>query len=199
MRIGILGGSFDPIHNGHIYMALQAYKGAALDEVWLMPSNETPNKIGKMAPASDRIQMCEIAAMEYPFLKVSDFELRLDGISYTYRTISELHKICADDELFFIMGADSINYFEKWKNPDIISAYCTILVINRDDFSNEYLMEKSKMLKEKFQTNIKLIKCPKKDISSTEIRDNITDSTFCQERLHKGVYDYIRSNSLYTI
>ena len=63
MRIGILGGSFDPIHNGHIYMALQAYKGAALDEVWLMPSNETPNKIGKMAPASDRIQMCEIAAM----------------------------------------------------------------------------------------------------------------------------------------
>ena len=143
MKIGILGGSFDPIHNGHLNMAIKSYEQYDLDEVWLIPNGNAPHKDSdKMADAADRLAMCELVANEYPFLKTCDIEITSEEYSYTYITVIKLQEMYPEHEFYFIMGADSLDYFDKWRKPEIISSVCKILVINRDEFSEEDMAEK---------------------------------------------------------
>lgn len=193
MKIGILGGSFDPIHNGHLYMAIQAHKQYSLDEVWLIPNGNAAHKeSSKMADAEARLAMCRLAAAEYDFLKVSDIEILSTECSYTYITAQKMKEQYPDDELYFIMGADSLDYFETWKNPQIIASLCRILVVNRDDFSLEDMQKKIDRLNILFPAQIDIVHCPKIDISSTEIRNEL-DPKF----LSPAVYQYIREHGLY--
>ena len=115
MNIGILGGSFDPIHNGHIHMAECAYREFQLEEVWLIPTGHSPNKDeGSMTEAFHRFHMCEIAAGQFPWLQANSLEIESCEKSYTYRTLEKLTKRYPLYHFFFIMGADSLDYFEKW-------------------------------------------------------------------------------------
>lgn len=181
-------------------MALEAYKWAKLDEIWLMPSNETPNKLGKkMASSNHRINMCKLASENYPFMKVSDYEIKKKGISYTYLTITDLVNQYPNNQFYFIMGADSINYFENWVHPEIIASNCIILVINRNQFTEEYLYEKAKYLKDIINATVEIINCPKVNISSTEIRKNSNNYAFCKDYISEKVFEYMKENSLYSI
>ena len=113
-KIGILGGSFDPIHNGHLAIAKSAYQDFALDEVWLIPNGNAPHKDSdKMADASHRLAMCQLVADEYPFLKACDIEIVSKEYSYTYITVTKLKDLYPEHEFYFIMGADSLDYFES--------------------------------------------------------------------------------------
>lgn len=133
MNIGILGGSFDPIHNGHLHMAKCAYESYALDQVWLIPAGHSPNKDEHgMTDAKDRFQMCKLAAQPYPWMTVSRLELDSAERSYTYRTMEKLSEQFPMHRFFFIMGGDSLDYFEQWKQPERIAKLATILVIPRD-------------------------------------------------------------------
>ena len=140
MNIGILGGSFDPIHNGHLHMAKCAYESYALYQVWLIPAGHSPNKDEHgMTDAKDRFQMCKLAAQPYPWMTVSRLELDSAERSYTYRTMEKLSEQFPMHRFFFIMGGDSLDYFEQWKQPERIAKLATILVIPRDLFSISFV------------------------------------------------------------
>ena len=110
MNIGILGGSFDPIHNGHLHMAKCAYESYALDQVWLIPAGHSPNKDEHgMTDAKDRFQMCKLAAQPYPWMTVSRLELDSAERSYTYRTMEKLSEQFPMHRFFFIMETTGTN------------------------------------------------------------------------------------------
>lgn len=170
-KIGILGGSFDPIHKGHIAMAIHAYEQYALDKIWLIPNGHAPHKDeDKMAEPKHRLAMCELVAQNYDFIEVSDIEIESEEYSYTYLTMQKLSSMYPDYEFYFIMGADSLDYFDKWRHPEIISALCKILVVNRDEFTIEDMEHKIARLNAHFPVDIHIVHCPKYDVSSTEIR-----------------------------
>ena len=129
MKVGILGGSFDPIHNGHIHMAVSAYQTFGLDQVWLIPAGHSPNKDEeKMTSGEYRYEMCQIATKTDNKLYVSRMELDCPERSYTYRTLEKLVEQYPENEFYFIMGGDSLDYLETWKHPEIITALAIILV-----------------------------------------------------------------------
>ena len=199
MKIGILGGSFNPIHVGHIYLAKQAYISAGLDEVWLMPSFITPFKEDKkMATSFDRFQMCTLAASEYEYIKVSDFEMKREEISYTYLTLESLKKQYKEDSFYFIMGGDSLESFKNWKHPEIICSLCTLLVMNRNGLMDLYIQDKVQELKDNYDACVQIIDCEEIEVSSTEIRHRIRTQKDCTDLLSKPVYDYIKRQDLYT-
>jgi len=194
MKIGILGGSFDPIHNGHLNMALKSYEQYHLDEVWLIPNGNAPHKnANQMADATHRLHMCNLVAKEYPFLKTCDIEVVSEEYSYTYITMTKLKELYPKHEFYFIMGADSLDYFERWRKPEVIASCCVILVINRDEFSEADLNEKIKKINRIFPADIRIVHCPKVDISSTELREKLDKNDVLS-----SVYAYIRDNNLYT-
>ena len=193
MKIGILGGSFDPIHNGHLNMALKAYEQYHLDEVWLIPNGNAPHKdTKKMADAKDRLTMCELVAKEYTFLKACDIEIISKEYSYTYITVTKLQEQYPDYEFYFIMGADSLDYFDRWRKPEIIASICKILVINRDEFSEKDMAEKIERINMIFPADIRIVHCPKIDVSSTELRQKLDKNDVLP-----AVYEYICQNDLY--
>ena len=193
MKIGILGGSFDPIHNGHLNMALKSYEQYELDEVWLIPNGNAPHKdADKMADAIHRMAMCQLVADEYPFFKTCDIEITSEEYSYTYITVTKLKDMYPEHEFYFIMGADSLDYFEKWRKPEIIASTCKILVINRNEFSESDMAEKIAKINAIFPADISIVHCPKVDVSSTELR-----KTLNSDDLLPSVYRYICQNDLY--
>ncbi len=193
MKIGILGGSFDPIHNGHLNMALKSYEQYDLDEVWLIPNGNAPHKDSqRMADASHRLSMCQLVADEYPFLKACDIEITSEEYSYTYITVTKLQEMYPDYEFYFIMGADSLDYFEKWRKPEVIASVCKILVINRDEFSEEDMAQKISRINDIFPADISIVHCPKVDVSSTELRQKLDETDVLP-----SVYEYICAHDLY--
>lgn len=193
MKIGILGGSFDPIHNGHLNMALRAYEQYDLDEIWLIPNGNAPHKDSdKMADACDRLAMCKLVAQEYPFIKTCDIEIKSEEYSYTYITVTKLQEMYPEYEFYFIMGADSLDYFEKWRKPDVIASVCKILVINRDEFSEADMAEKIDRINDYFPADIQIVHCTKVDVSSTELRQKLNRADVLPL-----VYEYICEHDLY--
>ena len=193
MKIGILGGSFDPIHNGHLHMAKCAYEQYELDQVWLIPNGHAPHKNeDKMADAKHRLAMCDLVAEKYPFLHSCDIEIVSEEYSYTYLTMQKLSSLYPEHQFYFIMGADSLDYFEKWRNPEIIASLCKILVINRDEFTMEKLQEKIQDINNLFPADIQVVHCDKYDVSSTELRQKMQYEDVIPE-----VYAYIMEHHLY--
>lgn len=193
MKIGILGGSFDPIHKGHVNMALQSYEQYHLDEVWLIPNGNAPHKDkNKMADASHRLAMCQLVADEYSFLKACDIEIISEEYSYTYVTVTKLQQLYPDYEFYFIMGADSLDYFDKWRKPEVIASICKLLVINRDEFSEKDMSDKIKRINDIFPADISIVHCSKVDVSSTELREKLD-----KDSLLESVFEYICTNDLY--
>lgn len=200
MRIGILGGSFDPIHNGHIHMALSAKEAYKLDEVWLMPAGHSPNKDeNHMTSAIHRLNMCRLAVEGIPGLIASDYEIQCKEKSYTYRTFERLSEQYPEHEFFFIMGADSLDYFDQWVHPEIIAAHCTILVVIREFFSNAAMELKINDLKSKFSCTIEIVPCRQYDISSTQLRNELKNHKYNFSALPANVIEYMKQNGLYAL
>ncbi len=197
-KIGILGGSFDPIHNGHLAIAESAADTFSLDEVWLIPAGHSPNKEEScMTPAALRLRMTELAAASHPDFRASDVEVAAEGTSYTYRTLEKLAHACPDVSFFFIMGADSLDYFEKWVHPERICHYATILVAVRDDFTAEDLRAKIAGLQTLFAADIRILPIARMDVSSHEIRRKIAAGEDVSADIPAAVYDFILETGLY--
>ena len=125
MKTGIFGGAFDPIHKGHIYMAQKAMEEYSLDRILLVPSGHSPNKTeNAMTAFSHRYNMCKLASEAVPGIEVSDIEIKDESTSYTYVTLQKLKALYPEDELYFIMGGDSLDYFESWMKPEIRLLKC---------------------------------------------------------------------------
>lgn len=207
MKTGIFGGAFDPIHKGHIYMAQKAMEEYSLDRLFLVPSGHSPNKTeNAMTAFSHRYNMCKLAARAVPGIEVSDIEIKDESTSYTYVTLQKLKALYPQDELYFIMGGDSLDYFETWMRPDIIAQAAIILVMVRENFSKLQMEKKIDHIKNLFPADIRLLSCDGMDVSSTQVRGLLkADSKAVEHRslenteklLDAAVMSYIQANNLY--
>jgi nicotinate-nucleotide adenylyltransferase len=171
MRIGILGGSFNPIHKGHIHIAKEVLQKVGLQKVLFIPSCRAPHKSQPdLKPAEDRLKMIEASIAHEPQMEICDIELKRKGISYTIDTLRELKQSHPEWEIFFIIGADMIDNLAQWKDIHKIFQLCEFIVVNREgyeiDWGNIFGLQKNeiKMLKKNF------FYIPPVDISSTQIR-----------------------------
>lgn len=199
-RIGILGGTFNPIHNGHIQMAEYSHKAAELDEVILMPTFVPPHKEStNLVSCEHRLNMCRLACLNLPYAEVSDFEIKLEGKSYTYRTLELLKSQNKNDEFFFIVGADMFLSMQNWKNPEIIFELATVIAIPRDKDSVSQLSNHYENVLKKMGAKAIVLKDSVLTVSSTYIRDNIDNQSALQSLIDSRVYNYIKENNLYRV
>lgn len=197
-KIGIMGGTFNPIHNAHIMMAQAAYEQYDLDEVWFMPSKNPPHK-DKGAIVSDehRKRMVQFAIDDISHFSFSDIELNREGITYTSDTLQQIHEKNPKIKLYFILGGDSLVDFATWHKPETILKHCSILAAPRGTLSTEEMEKLCKTQGEKFHGEILPIQMNHIQISSEQIRGRIQRGesalAFCPE----SVITYIKLHSLY--
>lgn len=199
--IGIMGGTFNPIHFGHIAIAKAAFQQFHLDEVWFMPNHIPAYKSGcSLISGEHRLAMIRLAIQEYSYFKASDLELRREGNTYTYETMHLLKKDYPEDDFFFIMGADSLFHFEQWVHPEQIVRNATILAAVRNDRTLAEMQSKIDEMNSKFGGNyFHLIQCPEISCSSSEIRKKIHDIYQSRTELDKEAEDYLQlSEKVYT-
>ena len=201
-QIGIMGGNFNPIHNGHLAIAQKAYEQFDLDEVWLMPAYVQPLKQGlAVTPAEHRLNMVKLAADGNEHFKACTYELDKQGVSYTAETLKELCRMHPDCDFSFILGADSIYTFDHWKKPEQICACARLLAAKRHQKGKDdcLLYEKAEEHRRNFGARIEFIEAPFYDISSTQVRELLEDDELAKEQtiIPAKVYAYIRENGLY--
>lgn len=197
-KIGILGGTFNPIHLAHLLMAEYALEAAKLDKVIIMPSGISYLKRDrKVLPASDRLKMVELSIRNNPNLIASDLEIKREGNTYTYETLKELKSIYPDIIFYFIVGADCLFTIENWVEPKQIFENCILLAAGRNSASNESMLAKKQELEDKFDAHIVLMDFPQINISSTKIREKIKDGKSIRYMVTDEVRDYICNNQLF--
>lgn len=197
-KIGIMGGTFNPIHNVHLSMAEEARTQYQLDEVRFMPSKNPPHKNKQgIAADSHRKRMIQHAIQNYPYFSFSDLELKREGTTFTRDTLAYLTETCPEDQFYFILGGDSLASLESWKEPAYIFSHCHILAANRGDVSEDKITEWIHYYKEKYGADISEIQMPSQRISSEMIRSKLASgcdvSTYCPIL----VTQYIRFHGLY--
>lgn len=199
-RVGILGGTFDPVHFGHLIIAKRAKSSCKLDEIWFMPAKSPPHKRDKHV--SDfylREAMIKLAIKDIPYFSCSDFENNLEGDSYTFKTLEKLYEGYRDVEFFFIMGADSFYELESWKNPEIILKKARLIIVSRD-YQNENMTLKKhyEYLKSKYTIReIYFIDTVDIDISSREIREDVRQGKDIGRYVPEDVLEFIKEKKLY--
>lgn len=198
-KIGILGGTFNPIHNGHLQLALRAYEQYNLDMVWVMISPTPPHKDNSdILDIKKRIDMVELAVEDYSDrLMFSDYELERKGYIYTADTLTLLKQEYPDTEFYFIMGGDSLRDIEKWHMPRTVMEKSVILAAVRDDMDMPAVLKQISYLKHKFQADIRTLKTDNILISSTAIRNSIKNNIPIGNMLPPKVEKYIKDNGLY--
>ncbi|HBH70947.1 MAG TPA: nicotinate-nucleotide adenylyltransferase [Lachnospiraceae bacterium] len=199
MKTGILGGTFDPIHIGHLLLAEAAYEAAGLDRVILLPTGRSYFKDGTgVTDAGRRLAMVRLAAQGNRHLEVLDIEVRRPGKTYTSDTLQELSKCFPEDELFYIIGADTLLQMEHWHQPEIVFQLARILVETRSDEAGSGEVEiTARSLREKYGADIRMLPVRNIEISSTEIRCRVREGRSIRYLVPRNVEDYIEEQGLY--
>ena len=175
-RTGLFGGSFNPIHNGHISLALQLKEQAGLDEVWLMVSPQNPLKqVGDLLNDEQRLQMARLAVEHVEGIVVCDYEMHLPKPSYTWNTLEALKRDYPDRQFVLMIGGDNWEHFDRWYRAEDIKANYEIVVYTRTPGDSGFI-----------------------DISSTDIRRRIREGRGIRRLVPKAVADYIKENRLYS-
>lgn len=194
-KIGILGGTFNPVHIEHFYLGVSAVKELGLDKLIIMPTFLSPHKNSVPAPAEDRLNMLKIAFAGREKIEVSDFEIKKQGKSYTYQTV-EYFKEKEAAELFFIVGGDMLTDFKSWRYPERILSACNLAVFDREDFFTDYDRERE-YFKARFNKEFIKLSYQGKDSSSTKIRLYSALGLDISDMVPSGVAEYIKSSGLY--
>ncbi len=199
MKIGIMGGTFDPIHKGHLMLGEYAYKQYGLDKIWFMPNGTPPHKDNSKigSKAEDRMNMVRLAIAENEAFELQPYEILNQDINYSYKTMEHFTQIYPKDEFYFIIGADSLFAIERWVKPERLLKTCVVLAAYRDDKSTLEMQEQIAYLNQKYQADIRLLNTPNVDISSSAIRDRLQDKKSVLELLPESVYRYIVDHCLY--
>ena len=198
-KVGIMGGTFNPIHLAHTEMAKVCLRQQDLDKILFMPSKNPPHKKDKsILPENERAVMVKLAVSEYDKFVFSDFELQRKGTTYTADRFRLLQEENPDDNYYFIMGADSLLYLDKWYRPQEILKRAVILAIGRDGSTPDELKEKRKeLIKQYDKADIRFVHMRQMDISSSMIREGIAHGENMEKYLDKEVWNYINANGLY--
>ncbi|MDF2887861.1 MAG: nicotinate (nicotinamide) nucleotide adenylyltransferase [Lacrimispora sp.] len=198
-KIGIMGGTFDPIHNGHLMLGEQAYREYQLDEVWFMPSGHPPHKKNQNITDPDlRLAMTKLAIHGKTGLVCSDFEVRRNGNTYTAQTLRLLREAYPQHQFFFIIGADSLYEIEKWYKPDQVLSQAVVLAARREYEDAHASMERQiAYLYTKYNADIRILHCKEMDISSAILRERIANGLSVSEYVPRDVLTYINDQGLY--
>ena len=199
MKIGIMGGTFDPIHKGHLMLALYAKKQFELDKVWFMPNGNPPHKSNDdiESKTRHRVEMVRRAIEQETHFELQLYEVERKEVNYSYSTMEHFRETYPEEEFYFILGADSLFTLEKWVCPDRLLRTCVILAACRDDKSQNDVMKQIEYLNQKFDADIRLLCTPHVDISSSDIRGRMKDGQDVKDMLPAAVYEYILENHLY--
>ncbi len=201
MRIGIFGGSFDPVHYGHLLLAECCREQARLDAVWFVPAAVSPLKTGhQSAPAEDRAEMLRLAIAGHEAFSVSTIEIDRGGLSYTADTLRQLVAEDSDRALFFPLGADSLLDLPRWRQPQVICTLATPLVVRRagapePDFDALAPIVPIERIE---QIRAAQIEMPTIELSSTEIRRRVAQRQSIRYQAPRAVEKYIETHRLYT-
>ena len=198
-RVGIMGGTFDPIHIGHLILGETAYEQFQLDKVFFMPAGNPPHKLNREGRASneERVEMVKRAIHNNDHFELSLIEMNSDGYSYTYRTLERLNKENPDTEFYFIIGADSLYDFDTWKEPQRICAAAKIVVATRDHVRDDRLDERMKFLTELMGGEFLKLESLNIDISSRMLRDWIREERTIRYYVPDDVVSYIYEHHMY--
>lgn len=198
MRVGIYGGTFSPVHNGHVAAARAFMEQMWLDILYVIPTGVTPHKDMKGdATASDRLEMCRLAFGGMEGVIVSDLEMRREGKSYTVDTLRELYD--PDGRLFLLMGTDMLMTLDKWREPDEIFHLCYPVYVRRetDGELDAPIVEKIKSYQEKYGKVVRRIVTPAIELSSTDVRAAVAEGFPIEGAVPPAVADYIHTHGLY--
>lgn len=198
-KVGIMGGTFDPIHVGHLILGESAYHQFQLDEVLFMPSGNPPHKQNRKGRATlaQRIEMVRLAIEENDHFSLSLEEAHEEGYTYTRETLERLTAEHPDTEYYFIMGADSLFSFGEWREPDRIAQLATLVVATRDHVDDAALDRAIEHLKECYQANILKLSTPNIDISSQMLREWVAKGRPVRYYIPERVIRYIEDTKLY--
>lgn len=197
-RIGIMGGTFDPVHNAHLTLAGQAYEQFSLDEIWMLPNGNPPHKRDtRQADMECRMEMLRLAIRDIPYLKLCDVEESGREYHYTYETLKRLNRRYPDTQFYFIMGADSLFDFDKWREPGMISKECILLAAVRDHCFRANIQERIQELEARYGAVIYLLNTPNMDVASEDIREALSEQREISNLVPAAVEEYIRRKKLY--
>lgn len=197
MRIGFFGGTFNPPHNGHINLARHWSDRLSLDKFLIIPTGTPPHKEQSDVSGEMRLEMCRIAAEESGgLLKVSDFEVRRSGKSYSVITLEALHEAYPDSDIYMVMGADMFVTLETWYDFDRLKTLATFCTMPRDGVSTDELIAYRNHLGEMGCSGI-VADEPEVDISSSAIRERVKNSLPIDGLVCAGVERYIYEHGLY--
>ncbi len=199
MRIGIMGGTFDPIHKGHLMLGEYAKKLHGLDEIWFMPNGNPPHKLNSNieSQTNHRVEMVKLAIEGYEGFKIQLYEVERTEVNYSYLTMQHFNEVFPEDDFYFIIGADSLFAFETWKHPELLVKTCKILAAYRDGKNTSEMDKQIQYLNQKYGAEISLLNTPDVDISSSGIRQMIKDREDISEMVPESVFSYIQSNNLF--
>ena len=199
MKIGIMGGTFNPIHNGHLIIAEQARQEYQLDLVLFIPAGVPPHKQqDSILDSTLRCEMIQCAIQSNPYFKLDTREVDSDLISYTYLTLGSLREQYPDANLYFIMGEDSIYAVSSWRRPEEIFSLATILIAVRNDESSYSRIENQICeIQKRYNCTMNIIHSPSIMISSSDIRSNVAKSRSIRYLVPDSVAQFIADHDLY--
>lgn len=196
---GIMGGTFDPIHLGHLAAAEAVRHDYGLEKVIFVPSGRPPHKSGvRVTPAEHRCQMCLLAVQDNPRFEVSDIELKRPGFSYTVDTLTELRDLFPHVDFLFITGFDAILEIITWKDYSTLLKHCRFVAVTRPGFSMEQFDELKERIGTDLVARIAVAEIPAVAISSTDIRRLVRAGKPIRYLVPEAVEQYIKANHLYT-
>ncbi len=195
-RIGIFGGTFDPVHVEHVNVAKIAIEKLGLDKLYLMPTFSPPHKENAVASQTDRFNMLKLAFSDVEKVEISDYEIKAQGKSYTYLTVEHFNKELAPCQLFFIVGLDMLHDFKNWKYPERILSACTLVAFGREGLDDDYQKLQSEFY-QRFNKNFELINYTGKRYSSTKIRVYSSLGLDLLDMTCESVKEYIEKKGIY--
>lgn len=199
-KIGIMGGTFDPIHMGHLILGEKAYEQLELDKVWFMPSGNPPHKKNRTGRASDeqRVEMVKRAIADNPHFELSLIEMNEEGYTYTYRTLEALKEQNPDTDYYFIIGADSLYSFDTWMEPQRICRACTLVVATRNHTPVTELDHEMNRLSRKYGGHFFRLDTMNIDVSSELLRRWMRERKSLRYYVPDQVICYIDQQCIYT-
>ncbi len=199
MKVGIMGGTFDPIHKGHLMLGKCAKELFTLDEVWFMPNGNPPHKkcCSIAIDAEHRVKMVEEAIKGIEGFRLERYEVDRREINYSYLTMEHFNRIYPEHKFYFIIGADSLFSIERWVKPERFLKTCTVLAAFRDDKNLEEMKYQIQYLNDKYEADIQLMDSPKVAVSSSEIRMRLQENREIESMVPEAVLQYIQENQLF--
>ena len=195
MRLGLFGGTFDPIHLGHLILAEQCRESCSLDRVWFVVAGEPPHKRSERTAVAHRLEMARIAVAGHPAFTVSEIETTRPGPHYSVETLESVSREHPDDELYFLIGADSLNDLPGWREPIRIAQLATIVVVNRPGI--EEVASAGVPSFGPGSRGIVPVTIPAIGIASTDLRRRVLERKSIRYMVPRGVEAYIEAQGLY--